>query len=222
MVRQILFLAAAGVAMVALTGAAGAEMMVSATTAVNVHSGPGSRYEIIGVLGAGKQASLAGCLKNSGWCSVAMGDGQGWVYSDYLAIRDHGRRVVLSRRPSDVEVPVVNDDGSSTTASVTARGTDDDASGTGAAGARAAATPEKPAAAAIVQAAEPPQMVRTYMMKHRPNPVYLNGHVVVGAGLPENVPLDEIPDYKYRYVVVNGQSVLVDPRTRRIVYVVRQ
>ena len=68
---------------------------------------------------------------------------------------------------------------------------------------------------------EPPSEVRTYVVDHRSDPVYLNGEVVVGAGLPDNVELTEIPDYQYRYVDVNGQPVLVDPQTRRIVYIVR-
>ena len=44
---------------------------------------------------------------------------------------------------------------------------------------------------------------------------------VAGAGLPETVVLREIPDYEYRYVYVNGQPVLVEPSSRRIVYVMR-
>ena len=53
------------------------------------------------------------------------------------------------------------------------------------------------------------------------DPVYLEGEVVVGAGLPETVQLRPVPDYEYNYVYVNGQPVLVEPQSRRIVYVVR-
>ena len=68
---------------------------------------------------------------------------------------------------------------------------------------------------------DPPERVRTYVTTNRVEPVYLDGEVVVGAGLPETVVLREIPDYEYRYVYVNGQPVLVEPCTRRIVYVMR-
>jgi hypothetical protein len=68
---------------------------------------------------------------------------------------------------------------------------------------------------------DPPDTVRTYVTSHQIEPVYLDGEVVVGAGLPETVALTEIPDYEYRYVNVNGQSVLVDAQSRRIVYIVR-
>ena len=37
----------------------------------------------------------------------------------------------------------------------------------------------------------------------------------------ETVEIREIPDYEYRYVYVNGQPVLVEPESRRIVYVMR-
>ena len=53
------------------------------------------------------------------------------------------------------------------------------------------------------------------------DPIYLEGEVVVGAGLPETVQLRPVPDYNYRYVYVNRQPVLVDPTSRRIVYVYR-
>src|SRR5690606_35749981 len=69
---------------------------------------------------------------------------------------------------------------------------------------------------------DPPEQVRTYVTTHQVDPVYLEGEVVVGAGVPDTVELREIPDYQYRYVYVNGQPVLVDAKTRQIVYVVRE
>ena len=42
-----------------------------------------------------------------------------------------------------------------------------------------------------------------------------------GAGLPQTVVLNNVPDYRYQYVYVNDTPVLVDPATRRIVYVFR-
>jgi hypothetical protein len=70
-------------------------------------------------------------------------------------------------------------------------------------------------------AAEPPAEVRTYVTSNKVDPIYLEGEVVVGAGLPETVELREIPDYEYRYVYLNGQPVLVEAGSRKIVYVLR-
>ena len=68
---------------------------------------------------------------------------------------------------------------------------------------------------------DPPKNERPYGTSNTVDQVYLDGEVVVGAGLPDTVELREIPDYEYRYVYVNGQPVLVDSNTRQIVYVVR-
>lgn len=68
---------------------------------------------------------------------------------------------------------------------------------------------------------EPAPQVRAYIRDNRYEPVYLEGEVAVGTSLPETVEVYEIPDYEYRYVYVNGQPVLVEPQTRRIVYIVR-
>lgn len=68
---------------------------------------------------------------------------------------------------------------------------------------------------------DPPETVRTYVSANPLDPVYLEGEVIIGAGIPANVVLKAIPDYEYNYVYINGQPVLVDPGTRQIVYVIR-
>jgi len=66
---------------------------------------------------------------------------------------------------------------------------------------------------------------RTYVVdRHLPSYEY-RGDVSVGAVLPEEgvTYYDVPPEYgvrEYRYAVVNGRTVLVEPRTRRIVEVV--
>jgi uncharacterized protein YraI len=207
--KSILVSAGAGAALLAFAGVAAADTMVSATTDLNVRAGPGPEYQVIGFLGAGQQAPLTGCLKDSRWCTVSTANGEGWVYSDYLTAEGQGQRVVITRRPAGIAVPDVTYSGPAapvdTTVTSAIVGPEDDM-----------ATDD------TVGTIEPPSEVRTYVIDHRMDPVYLNGEVVVGAGLPDNVELSDIPDYQYRYVDVNGQPVLVDPQTRRIVYIVRQ
>jgi len=41
----------------------------------------------------------------------------------------------------------------------------------------------------------------------------------VGTALPDTVELREVPIVKYRYVVIDNRTVLVDPGTRKIVKV---
>ena len=70
------------------------------------------------------------------------------------------------------------------------------------------------AAASLTPAPE----VRTYIDANPHDAVVLDGEVVVGAGIPDSVTLYEIPDQKdFKYVIVNGQPVLVNPADRRIV-----
>lgn len=66
----------------------------------------------------------------------------------------------------------------------------------------------------------------SYVVEHRPVDYRYDGDVRVGAVLPESgvtyyeVPADYGRVHEYRYTSVNGRTVLVEPRTHRIVEVV--
>ena len=199
--KAILFPAVAG-ALVAMSGAALAETAVSAITDLNVRAGPGPQYPVIGVLAAGQSATLEGCIAGSKWCTIAEANGQGWVYSDYVTADFGGNAVVLTRRPADAGIAVVE------------APTDDSDYPDTYTGAIVSGDPIDPID-------RPPAEVGSYVTTHQGDPVYLDGEVVTGATLPDTVELREIPDYNYRYVYVNNQPALVDPGTRRIVYVLR-
>ncbi|MER9619056.1 DUF1236 domain-containing protein [Mesorhizobium sp. M0207] len=199
--KRILFPAVAG-ALMAMSGSSLADTAVSAITDLNVRAGPGPQYPVIGVLAAGQSATLDGCIANSKWCTIAEANGQGWVYSDYVTADFGGSRVVLTQRPASADIAVVTPPADSVEYS-------DSYTGAIVAG------------EAIEPIRRPPAEIRTYVRTHRLDPVYLEGEVVTGATLPDTVELREIPDYDYRYVYVNGQPALVDPGSRRIVYVVR-
>ncbi|MEI8697943.1 MAG: DUF1236 domain-containing protein [Mesorhizobium sp.] len=198
--KRILLPAVAG-ALVAMSGAALADTAVSAVADLNVRAGPGPQYPVIGTLAAGQSATLEGCIENSKWCTIAEANGQGWIYSDYVTADFGGNDVVLTRRPADAGIAIVE----------APADMDYDDTYTGAI---VAGEPIEPIR-------RPPAEVRTYIDTNRLDPVYLEGEVVTGATLPDTVELREIPDYDYRYVYVNGQPALVDPGTRRIMYVER-
>lgn len=190
-------------ALALLSTAALADTPVSAVTDLNVRAGPGPQYPVTGVLMAGQAATLRGCLENSKWCAIDDAGGQGWVYSDYVTAEFGSRHVVVTQLPPDADIAIV------------APPADIDRYPSG--GYTAAIVPGDP----VAPIDEPPPSVRTYIGEHTLEPVYLEGEVVTGSVLPEDVVLGEIPDYDYRYVYVNGQPALIDPQTRRIVYVVR-
>jgi uncharacterized protein YraI len=198
--KSLLFPAVAGM-LTAMSGAAFADTPVSAITDLNVRAGPGPQYPVIGVLAAGQSATLNGCMENSKWCTIAEAGGQGWVYSDYVTADFGGSRVVLTQRRSSVAVVSPPEDIGNYSTDYT--------------GAIVGGEPVEDAFP------PPPPEIRTYVDTHRLDPVYLDGEVVTGATLPDTVELREIPDYNYRYVYVNGQPALIDPQTRRIMYVVR-
>ena len=70
-------------------------------------------------------------------------------------------------------------------------------------------------------AAEPEENTITYVRENPVETVYLDGEVVVGAGIPTTVTTFEVPESDYRYVNINGATVLVDNETNLIVDVVR-
>lgn len=65
---------------------------------------------------------------------------------------------------------------------------------------------------------------RTYVREQKVPSVTYREKVVVGATLPETVTYREVPakygKTEYRYTVVNDQTVLVEPRTRKIVQII--
>jgi hypothetical protein len=68
--------------------------------------------------------------------------------------------------------------------------------------------------------------VRQYVVRQSVPSVRVQEQVVVGAPLPQTVQLHAIPadvgvQTQYRYSVVNDQTVLVDPSTRRVVQVLQ-
>ena len=156
-------------------------------------------------------------------------------YSDYLTADLPGAPVVLTERYAEIGVPVATYEASASDAGGAAGATTGAVGGAvagaliggpigavaGAAIGGAAGGVSGAATGAVVDAISPPDQVTTYVRSNPVDPVYLEGEVVVGAGLPETVQLRPVPDYEYNYVYVNGQPVLVEPQSRRIVYVVR-
>lgn len=74
----------------------------------------------------------------------------------------------------------------------------------------------------IVIQPEQQTLIREYVKKQPLASVDLPGlEINIGNKLPDTVELHavEVPDMTYQYVVVGGRTVLVDPGTREIVYV---
>lgn len=70
-------------------------------------------------------------------------------------------------------------------------------------------------------AVDPPAKVKTYIRTKQVDPITYNGQVAVGAVLPQTVTVYDVPDYdRYEWTYVNGQRLLIDRETRKIVSII--
>ena len=205
--KNTIFIAAMTAAAV-LSVPASAATLVSAMTPLNIRTGPGPQYGIVGAIPDRGQAVILGCIQGSLWCEVSYNGRQGWVYSQYLTASLSGRSMIVAEYLNDV-APAVR-----YRAPVDVVGS--------------AAPPPAITGTLVVRPATaeplvitPPPTVRNYVVSHPVAPVYLNGEVVEGAGLPDDVALAPVPESDYDYVYVNNVAVLVEPSTRRVEYMYR-
>jgi uncharacterized protein YraI len=75
-------LKAAGIGVVATALTAGAALAATATSSVNVRSGPGTGYGVVDRLSPGEYVNING--RSSGWCSISKPGPDGWVSCAYL------------------------------------------------------------------------------------------------------------------------------------------
>ncbi|MCV9960901.1 DUF1236 domain-containing protein [Pararhizobium sp. BT-229] len=192
----------AGAVLLTGAGLAQADMMATTATDLTVYSGPGTEYPSVGVATRGSSAALDGCLDGQSWCRIDVNGMRGWVFAQELTVDYNGAPVVVQERRVDLGVPVVSYE---QTGSVT--GLADPAPGDELIG--------KVDGAAIV----PPPEVLTYIERTPLDTVPYEGEVAVGATLPGDMVITEVPNYQYSYVRINDRPMLVDPQSRRIVYV---
>lgn len=60
---------------------------------------------------------------------------------------------------------------------------------------------------------------RTYIMENRTESVVLDGDLTVGTVVPETAPIQTVPNSNVQYVYVNDRPVVVEPESRKIIYV---
>jgi uncharacterized protein YraI len=278
----------AALASAAMLSAAQAQTIGTATTDLNVRSGPDPQFPVIDMIREGRRASVIGCIEGSRWCQVDIRGRTGWAYSQYLMMSGD---VVAVLPVPELEVEMAARPVFSAPAPVVAYGTPAPAVtyqtpfyrapapvvaynappvvtyrapavtyqepvvayGTAPAVTYQAPPPvvayRAPATTTLVgttgvaprdfagrlippretiyastnlpRAYVPPRSVRTYIAANPLETVWLEGSLMVGAGLIDGVETVPVPGSRYDYAYVNDYAVLVDPGTRRIVYVSR-
>jgi uncharacterized protein YraI len=192
-----LTLAGTMLAAVCFSGAAIAKT-VYATTHLNIRTGPGVQYPITGEMRWNSRGDVSGCLPDYSWCHITTNNGAGWSDAHYLIENTSRGTETVEKFGAQSGIPVI-------AAEVETVG----------------AVVRVPAGTAFVEAVAPPEEVITYVSAQVVESVYLNGEIVIGAVLPEEVVLYEIPGSEYLFTFVNGAKVVVEVPTRKVIYIVR-
>ena len=188
----------AGIAFLAMAGPALAVPGYS-TAHLNLRTGPGTQYPVIGMMEYNTPADVTGCLADWSWCSISVAGINGWASAEYLVVDQGGE--VQQITGEDSGIPVVEADVEAVVAP--------------------ASVGVLVAANGHVAAIVPEPAVVDYIAATPVDPFAVEGEIVVGAVLPAAVILYEVPNAAYGYTIVNGVKVLVDPASRAIVYIYR-
>jgi len=169
---------------------------------LNLRSGPGTQYPIVGVMEYNVRSEITGCIADYSWCAVNVAGLSGWAAAEYLEIDQGGAIIQVDEQGAATGIPVVEAEGVAEVVAGPSVGVIVGANGN---------------VAAIV----PEPAVLDYISATPVNPFSVQGEVVVGAVLPTAVQLYQVPGATYGYTIVNGNKVLVDVNSRAVVYIAR-
>ena len=170
------------------------------TAHLNVRTGPGTQYPVLGMMEYNVPANITGCLADYSWCSVTVAGVNGWVSSEYLVINKDGE--IMQITGPDSGIPPVEAVGIEAVVAPATVGVVVGADG-------------------HVEAIVPEPAVIEYIAATPVNPYAVQGEIVVGAVVPAEVTLYEVPGSPYVYTILNSVRVLVEPSSRAIVYIYR-
>jgi len=220
MLNKTLKLASVSLVALAASASFASAQAASATAAadLNVRSGPGPQYQIQSVMTAGTTVDVEGCLASQEWCRVSGGGAEGWAYAPYLMIEAEGSAKPLNS-VAPQSVTVIEDTSERDGATVIG-------AGMGAVAGALIAGPVGAVAGGMLtgiaaNAAVDPE-VTVYVQENPVQPVFLSGEPVVGASIPADVQIYDVPtNQQVAYLNVNGDPVVVERESRRIIEVVR-
>ncbi len=77
---------------------------------LNIRSGPSVRFPAVGVLDAGSELVIHGCLDRYTWCDVSASGMRGWASGAHIQFVYEERRVYVPPYAVLVEIPIVTFD----------------------------------------------------------------------------------------------------------------
>ncbi|RVT84360.1 DUF1236 domain-containing protein [Rhodobacteraceae bacterium CCMM004] len=184
-------------ALILSSGVASAEMMAVASTDLTVRSGPGSNYDAVTTIPTWAEAEVEGCLVDTDWCKVGYGGVEGWAWGGYLVNSQADPEPIVALDTRTVAVVVADD------------------------AMPVSATTGRLLAPVDTVAVEPSPAIRAFVEGNPLPPLFLDGEVMLGVGIPEGVTLYPVPDSDLTYLYLNNELALIDPGTRRIVGILR-
>ena len=182
----------------------------------------------VGILELNQTVVIEGCLEDITWCQISFDGQTAWASGEYLYVEEDATPVALINRPGSLSLTTVTVPDEDAT-----QADQNSAAAVGATvGSMIAYVAGGPVGGIIVggilgtavavSAVDPTEETITYVTTNPVETVYLNGEVVVGAGVPAEVVMYDIPTQpEFRYLNVNNQTVLVDAETGAIVRVIR-
>ena len=218
MTKKPFTFAAVSILALAASGGVASALSASATSDLNLRAGPGPQYNILDVIQNEESVMVTGCLSTQDWCEVNNGNVQGWAYAPYLMFDEEGTPKPLAEMSART-VTVIEDTSERDEATAVMGG----------AGAIAGALIAGPVGAVVggmvssiaANAAVDPEVI-VYVNENPVEPVFLTGEPVVGAVIPPEVSVHDVPQTtNLAYLNVNGDLVVVERDSRRIVQVVR-
>lgn len=172
------------------------------TTHLNLRTGPGTQYPVVGVMERNVPSSITGCLSDYSWCAINVAGVSGWASAEYLVVDQDGKIQQVEIHGSKMGIPVVAAEGFAEVVAPAHVGVLVGADG-------------------HVEAIVPEPAVVAYIAATPVKTVHVQGEIVVGAVVPAAVQLYAVPGSAYGHVVLNGVPVLVDPNTRAVIYIHR-
>ncbi|WP_296426535.1 DUF1236 domain-containing protein [Yoonia sp.] len=182
----------------------------------------------VGVLELNQPVIIEGCLEDVSWCQISFDGQTAWASATYLYVEEDTKPVALINRPSTLSLTTVTVPDEDAT-----QAEQNKAAAAGATmGSLVAFAVGGPVGGivvggilgtvAAVSAVEPSEETLVFVTSNPVETIYLNGEVVVGAGVPAEVAMYDVPAQpEFRYLNVNDLTVLVDAETGTIVRVLR-
>lgn len=72
----------------------------------DLRTGPSALFAVVDTIAAGTEVELSGCVVRFDWCRVNADGREGWISALDLEIERHGRRIRMSERSAQADVPI--------------------------------------------------------------------------------------------------------------------